>query len=198
MTTFELSNTHTTFPEIRAKLDAAGNFSNIVIENVTIDGDEDDMIAVAKHFRGKLIESATLRNVVASDADVDLGLIVSTIVVASSHLKQLHVEGMCFGIKSVIGAVSYSSGFESLKLVKCGLADEDAMKLVDALAKASTVTCVDVTGNSLSDFCAHAFADGLKKKTSVTNVKIDKNVGGGEVQPNGVEKAAHMKSATAA
>lgn len=197
MTTFELSNTHTTFAEIRAKLDAAGKFSSFAIENVTIDGDEDDMITVAKHFRGKLIESATFRNVVASDAEVDLGLIISTMLVASSHFKQLRVEGMAFGVKSVVGSVSYASGLESIELVNCGLTDTDVMKLVDALAKASTVTCVDVTGNDLSDFGAHAFADGLKKKTSVANVKIDKTVVG-EAQSNGVEKAAQMKSATAA
>lgn len=197
MTTLEISNTHTTFAEIKAKLEAAGKLSKFVIDTVTIDGDEEDMIAVAKYFRGNRVESATFRNAVATGAEVDLGLIMSTIMVSSSHLKQLRVEGMCFGVKSVIGSVSYSSCLESIDFVKCGLSDEDVMKLVDALAKASTVTCVDVTGNDLSDFCAHAFTDGLKKKTSVTNVKIDKMVVG-EAISNGVELAAQKKSATAA
>lgn len=197
MTTFELSDAHTTFSEMRAKLEAAGSCSNFVINNVTIDGDEEDMIMVAKYFRGKVIKSATFRNIVATDAEVDLGLIISTILVTSSQLKQLRVEGMKFGVTSLVGSVSYSLGLESIELVKCGLVDGDAMKLVDALAKASNVTYVNVTGNEFSDFCAHAFADGLKKKTSVTNFKIDKMVLG-DTKRNGLEKATQMKSATAA
>ncbi|GAX12370.1 hypothetical protein FisN_1Hh303 [Fistulifera solaris] len=197
MTTLEISNTHTSFAEIRSKLEAAGKFSKFVLNSVTIDGDEEDMIAVAKHFRGKPLESATFRNVVATDSEVDLGLIVSTILVTASQFKHLQVKGMCFGAKSVIGSVSYASALESIELARCGLVDEDAMKMVDALAKASTVTCVDVTGNDFSDFCAHAFADGLKKKTSVTNVKIDKMIVG-ESKANGVATTAQKKSATAA
>jgi hypothetical protein len=197
MTTFEISNTHTTFAEIRAKLEAAGKFSKFVMDNLTIDGDEEDMIAVAKHFRGKPLESATFRNLVATDTKVDLGLIVSTILVTASQFKQLHVNGMSFGVKSVIGSASYASALECIELVQCGLVDEDVMKMVDALAKASTVTCVDVTGNEFSDFCAHAFTDGLKKKTSVTNVKIDKMVVG-EAKSSGVAMTTHKKSATAA
>ncbi|GAX21025.1 hypothetical protein FisN_1Lh303 [Fistulifera solaris] len=194
MTTLEISSTHTTFAQIRAKLEAAGKFSKFVMDNVTIDGDEEDMIALAKHFRGKPLESVTFRNVVATDAEVDLGLIISTILVTASQFKHLQVKGMCFGAKSVISSVSYASALESIELVQCGLVDEDAMKMVDALAKASTVTSVDVNGNEFSDFCAHAFTDGLKKKTSVTNVKIDKMI----VGETKATMTAHKKSATAA
>lgn len=197
MTSLEISNIHTTFAEIRAKLDDTPKFTDFSMVNVTIDGDEDDMIALAKYFRGNPIESAVFRNVVATNADVDLGLIMSTILVTSQQLKELCVEDTRFCARSIIASVSYAPRLESIHFVKCDLTDEHAMKLLDALAKASTVTSVDLRGNDFSDFGAHAFTDGLKKKTQVTNVKIDKMTVG-EATYAGVEQAAQKKSATAA
>lgn len=170
---FDLTNESITFSALVAKLEACNHLERLSLDGVTLEGNEDDVHVLTKYFRGHShLESASFRNVQFSDAEVDLELILSMLLISSDKLTELSVEG-CSVKSSVITSITYNSTLESIRMVDCGLTDEDVMKLVDALAKASTITSVDVSGNNISDLASHAFTQGLKQKTKVTSVQVD-------------------------
>lgn len=177
---FELTNEVISFPQLVAKLEGISQLKSLSLDGVTLEGDADDLHVFTKYLRGHShLESARFRNVKFSSEGVDLELILSMLLISTDKLAELSVEG-CSVKKSVISAVTYNSTLDSIRLVNCGLTDEHAMKLVDALAKASTITSVDVSGNDFSDLATHAFTQGLKQKTKVTSVQVDGAVKSGE------------------
>ena len=170
---FELANETITFKNLVAKIERVSKLQNFSLDSVTLEGDEDDMQVFTKFFRGhSSVESARFRNVLFADEGIDLELVFSMLLISTDQLRELSVEG-CRVKSSVITSITYNATLDSIRLVNCGLTDDKAMKLVDALAKASKITSVDVSGNEFTDFGAHAFTQGLKQRTKVTSVQVD-------------------------
>lgn len=177
---FELSNETLSFSNLMAKIEQVGKLQSLSLDSITLEGDEDDLQAFSKFFRGHShLETVRFRNIKFSNQGIDLELVLSMLLISTEKLSNLTVEE-CSIKSSVITAITYNSTLDSLGLVKCGLKDENAMKLIDALAKASQITSVDVSGNNFTDFGIHAFTQGLKQRTKVTNVQIDGVIKNGE------------------
>jgi hypothetical protein len=53
MTSLAIANEQTTFREILAQVEKAGKLTSLSLDQVSIDGEEDDMLALSKVFRGE-------------------------------------------------------------------------------------------------------------------------------------------------
>ncbi|GAX29550.1 hypothetical protein FisN_36Hh046 [Fistulifera solaris] len=170
---FELANETISFSNLVAKIERVSQLQSFSLDSITLEGDEDDLQVFTKFFRGHShLESASFRNVRFVSEGMDLELVLSMLLISTDKLRVLSVDG-CPIKPSVITAITYNSTLDTIRMVNCGLTDENAMKLVDSLAKASRITSVDVSGNKFTDFGSHAFSQGLKQRTQVTNVQVD-------------------------
>lgn len=170
---FELANETISFSDLVAKLERVSQLQSLSLDSITLEGDEDDLQVFTKYFRGHgHLESATFRNIQFANGELTLEMVLSMLLISTDKLSSLSVEG-CPIKTSVLTAITYNATLDSIRMVNCGLTDEKAMKLVDALAKASKITSIDVSGNDFTDFGSHAFTQGLKQRTKVTSVQVD-------------------------
>lgn len=168
-----ITNASMTFSELVGKLERGGAIKEVILEDVVIEGNEDAMTSLCRYFRGHYtIENAVFRRVSLTDERNDLGIIFSTLLVSACELKHFHVDG-CSVSNSVIVCVTYSPNLESLRLVNCNLTDGDVTKLVDVLAKASSVAVLDVTGNSFSEIGKCALKTGLERSSNISSLIVD-------------------------
>jgi hypothetical protein len=166
-------NERLTFSGLVGAMERGGAIKEVILEDVVIEGDEDAMRLLTRYFRGHYsIEKAVFRRVHLADERNDLGIIFSTLLVSACELKHFHVEE-CPVSSAVLICVSYSPNLESLRLISCNLGDADATKLVDVLAKATSVTVLDVSGNGFSAIGESALKTGLERSTSISSLMIN-------------------------
>jgi hypothetical protein len=175
MTSFTIKDEQTTFSQIIGKIERIDHLIEFTLQDVTIDGDHDDMLALAKFIRGLTLESVTLRNIKTTNSELDLTQIISMLLIAVGELQFLCVENCNFKLSSVLACIAYASSLTTLQLPRNNLTDEDSAAIAQALIKSLSIESIDLRCNGLSGLGCHAFSETLKKNNIVNSVNVEGN-----------------------
>jgi Leucine-rich repeat (LRR) protein len=173
MTSLVIAKEQTTVMEILAKFERVGELTSLSLDQVTIDGDEEDMLSLSKHFRGSGLESVSFCNVIFTDSTFDLTQIISTLLVSADNLKFLKLE-KCKFTPSALACLGYCSSLKTLHLPGNKLTDEDAVKIAEGLG-ASSIEAIDVSNNDLTDLGCRALSAAIRKDKMVSDINIEGN-----------------------
>jgi Leucine-rich repeat (LRR) protein len=173
MTSLVIANEQATFGEILAKVEKAGKLTSLSLDQVTIDGDNDDMLALSRHFRGSDLESVSFCNVVFTDSTFDLTQIVSVLLVSADNLKLLKLD-KCKCSPSALACIAYCSSLKTLQLPGNNLTDEDAVEIAKGLGP-SSIEAIDVSDNDLTDLGCRALSAAIRKDKMVNDINIEGN-----------------------
>jgi Leucine-rich repeat (LRR) protein len=145
------------------------------LEEVELEGTDDDIIALAKALRGhQYLEEFRMANVTLTDKSLSLDHGVSIVLVTVEHLKVVKLEKVPIS-SSALASVGYCTGLKKLSFPNSGLTDKDATALASAVTQSTSIEVVDISGNDLSDLGCIAFATALKKNTSIQSIRFDGN-----------------------
>jgi hypothetical protein len=137
------------------------------LEEVELDGTEDDVIALSKAFRGHdYLEEFHVINVTLTDSTLTLDQVVSLMLVTVPGLTLIKLEKVPV-TASALATVAYCSSLKALLVPNSGLTDKDAIKLAQAVTQSASIQLIDITGNDLTDLRGVAFFTALNKNTSI-------------------------------
>jgi Leucine-rich repeat (LRR) protein len=173
MTSLSIANEQTTFWEILAKVEKVGELTSLSLDQVTIDGDEEDMLTLSKFLRGGRLESVSFCSVIFTNSTFDLTQIISTLLVSADSLKLLKLEN-CEFASSALACIAYCSSLKTLHLPGNKLTDEDAVKIAEGLG-ASSIEAIDVSNNDLTDLGCRALSAAIRKDKMVSDINIEGN-----------------------
>jgi Leucine-rich repeat (LRR) protein len=174
MTSLTIVNEQTTFWDILAKVEKVGNkLTSMSLDQVTIDGNEDDMQKLARYLRGSALESVSFSNVVFTDSTFDLTQIISALLVSGDNLKLLKLE-KCKFASSSLACIAYCSSLKTLQVPGNNLTDEDALQIAEGLGQ-SSIDAIDVSNNDFTDLGCHALSVATKKNSHIHAINIEGN-----------------------
>jgi Leucine-rich repeat (LRR) protein len=174
MTSLAIANEQTCFWDIFKTVEKIEKLTSFSLNQVTIDGDENDMQKLAKYLRGSDLESVSFRNVVFADSSFDLTQIISALLVSADNLTLLKLEKCKFS-SSALACIAYCSSLKTLQVPGNNLTDEDAVKIAEGLGQSSSIDAIDVSNNDLTDLGCHAFSVAIKKSNHVHAINIEGN-----------------------
>jgi hypothetical protein len=145
------------------------------LEDVELDGTENDVIALSKTFRGHdYLEEFHMTNVTLTDLTLTLDQVVSLMLVTVPGLTLIKLEKAPV-TASALATVAYCSSLKSLIVPNSGLTDKDAIKLAQAVTQSASIQLIDITGNDLTDLGCVAFFTALNKNTSIKTIRLEGN-----------------------
>jgi Leucine-rich repeat (LRR) protein len=197
MTSFAIANEQTNFWDLLKKIEKVDKLTSLSLDQVTIDGDEDDMQKLARYLRGSDLESVSFRNVVFTDSTFDLTVIISGLLVSADKLKLLKLEKCKFSSSS-LACIAFCSSLKTLQVPGNNLTDEDAVKIAEGLGQSSSIDAIDVSNNELTDLGCHAFSVAIKKNNHVHAINIEGNVKISSERRNSLGVSVQQNSAMAA
>jgi hypothetical protein len=128
MMNIEIRNATTSFKEL-AELLKYDNTKTFCLENVNVEGSEDEMYYLFGRLRGHpVIEEFRLVNVTTSQAGL-LNVPVGGLVASAPKLRTVHIENSDVNTADVALTISYSSTAKSIS----GISGEDSVKLATKL-----------------------------------------------------------------
>lgn len=193
-------NTTVSFTQLAKDLENE-KVSTLHLENVTIEGDDENM-AFLKTLRGHpSLHDFTLINVSCKDPAMNLTQVISMLFVSVPHLTTARLENNKISM-SALKALAYCAGpLERLVITKNGLQDDDAVAMAQTILQnselCSTLRLLDATGNDMSDAACTSFAKILEKSLSLQELKLDGCILA-NAAPDGTSSTTSQRAALAA
>jgi Leucine-rich repeat (LRR) protein len=160
---------------LTAMVDKATKLDVFKLENVELEGTEDDIILLSKALRGHpYLEEFHMTNVTLADSSLSLDRVVSMMLVSVPQLELVKLEKAPV-TSSALAAAGYCYNLKTLLVSSSELTDKDAIKLAEAVAQSPSIELIDISGNELSDLGCVAFACALEKNTSIQTIRLDGN-----------------------
>jgi hypothetical protein len=160
---------------LTAMVDKATKLDVFKLENVELEGTEDDIILLSKALRGHpYLEEFHMTNVTLADSSLSLDQVVSMMLVTVPELTLVKFEKAPVS-SSALATAGYCSTLKTLMVPNSGLTDKDAIKLAEAVAQSPSIQLIDISGNDLSDLGCVAFARALDKNTSIQSIRLEGN-----------------------
>jgi Leucine-rich repeat (LRR) protein len=174
MTLIYVKEEKMTIKSLAAVIDKATKMEVFKLEDVELEGTEDDIIALSKALRGHpYLKEFHMTNVTLTDSSLSLDSVVSMMLVTVG-LTLVKLEKVPIS-SSALASAGYCTTLKTLSLPNSGLTDRDAVKLAEAVAQSASIQLIDISGNDLSDLGCVAFARALKKNTSIQNIRLEGN-----------------------
>ena len=147
MTSIYVKDEKMTVASLCAMINKAEDMTVFKLEDMVLDGSNNDVIELSKAFRGhQYLEEFTLENVSLTDASLTLDQVVAIILVTVPDLTLLKLEKSCV-TTSALAAVGYCTSLKRLIVPNSNLNDKDAVKIAEAVAESPGIEEVDMSGN---------------------------------------------------
>jgi hypothetical protein len=175
MTLIHVKDEKITIRSLYGMIDRASKLGAIILEDVELDGTEDDIINLAKVLRGHYyLEEFSLTSVTLTDSSLTLDVVVSMLLVSVPDLWILKLEKVPIS-SSALATAGYCTSLKTLLVPNSGLTDEDTITLAEAVAQSPSIELIDISGNEMSDLGCVAFANALEKNTSIQTIRLEGN-----------------------
>jgi hypothetical protein len=156
-------------------VDKAPKLALFKLEEVELDGTEDDIVALSKALRGhSYLEEFYMTSVTLTDSTLTLDQVVSMVLVSVPNLTLIKLEKVPVTASS-LAASAYCTSLKKLLVPNSGLTDKDAIKLAQAVTQSASIELIDITGNDLTDRGCVAFSTALNKNTSIQTIRLEGN-----------------------
>jgi hypothetical protein len=171
MTTLVIKNERLTYRQILGRMERCDELTRLTLENLKIDGDEDNMLRLSKFIRGHFtLEEIIIRNIETMDPSVDLTLIVSTILVSVFNIKTLVLENCPFRT-SALACLEYCECLENLYLEQNGFTNEDAEAIAGYMERTPSQLSLYFTNNyKVGHIGRHTLKSVIKKNTNIVSI----------------------------
>jgi hypothetical protein len=175
MTLIYVKNETMTIESLIGMVEKAPKLCTFKLEEVELDGTENDVIALSKALRGHpYLEEFSMTSVTLTDTTLTLDQVVSMVLVSVPNLTLIKLEKVPV-TASALAASAYCTSLKKLLVPNSGLTDKDAIKLAQAVTQSDSIELIDITGNNLTDLGCVAFATALNKNTSVQTIRLEGN-----------------------
>jgi Leucine-rich repeat (LRR) protein len=161
--------------ELAAMIDRIPEMDVFKLKRVSLDGTEDDIIALSKTLRGHPnLDELRMIDITLTDSSLNLDQVVSLVLVTVTDLKVLELENVPIST-STLASVGYCPNLKTVAFPNSNLTDKDASVLAKAFAQSDSIELIDLSGNDLSDLGCIAFASALVKNTSIKSIRLEGN-----------------------
>lgn len=175
MVMLQVSNETIKIRKVLEKLERTHDLTEWIVQDVTLEGNEDDMLALCKFVRGHgTLQVVSLRNIRIADGNVDLSLLISTLLVAVYRLQRLLIQNCVFRV-SAVTCIQYCTTLEELLLPCNNLTDQDAFAIAEALRKSPWLAKIDLQQNKLSDQGCRAILQVIQPNKQTQTAILDHN-----------------------
>ena len=161
--------------ELAAMIDRIPEMDVFKLKRVSLDGTEDDIIALSKTLRGHPnLDELRMIDITLTDSSLNLDQVVSLVLVTVTDLKVLELENVPIST-STLASVGFCTCLKTVAFPNSNLTDKDASVLANAVAHSDSIESIDLSGNDLSDLGCIAFASALMKNTSIKSIRLEGN-----------------------
>jgi Ran GTPase-activating protein (RanGAP) involved in mRNA processing and transport len=175
MTLIYVKDEKRTIKSLCAMIERASNLDVFRLEDVVLDGTNEDITNLSKCLRGHhYLEEFDLTNITLTDSSLNLDAVVSVLLLTVPDLMHVKLEKVPV-TASALAKVQYCSSLKTLRVPNSDLTDEDAIELAKALAQSPSIRFIDISGNDFSDLGCIAFVTALEKNTSIQTVRLQGN-----------------------
>lgn len=169
----EHSNTTCTFGALADDLNK--DVTSFSLSNVTIAGDEDDMMGMWRVLRGHpTLEEFSMKDVKFEDSEVNISLLMNVLFASCSKLKRVKLDNMPVPIEAVLAA-KLCDTVEEISLSRDHFSDEDAAEIAKVLKEIPSIQKVDFSGNDLSENGCKSFEALLHLNKSIQAISLEDN-----------------------
>lgn len=172
MTDIVFENGTASFDDLTFRLRRDDEAQLLLVKDCTIEGTEDDALALSKAIRGHpSIKELNLHNVRCSDEATGFDQVIAMALVTLPRLRILDLNNVQVSA-SALATIGFCTTLRELSVSNCGLEDDDLTIIAAGLAQSKSIEVIDLRGNKMSDVGCAAITSALDKNFSLRSVKL--------------------------